>query len=521
MLELLGRAGIMPRRIAFAIVTTATGLSLNASALAAPHANATARTAAEGRPAAEQDARFGPVRAFIEKTMAEAKVPSIAVAVVKDGKILWEEGFGWADRERQVRATAHTAYSLASATKPITATAVMKLHEAGKLNIDAPIERYLGGIKLTSHAGSSAGVTARRLMAHSAGLPRYGNFYLDGAAPRGSSETISKFGMVVFPPNTRFEYSNIGMKVLDAAIEHVSKRSFGDYLRREVFLPLGMKNSALGRPAGSPAAVRYDANKNPMPFYLTDHPGSGDVWASAHDMARFLAFHMGTPLPGQRRILSRSKVLEMQRRASASPMPRPPAAPRADIGANWTVTTVGGHPQIFHPGGQPGVSTYIGFYPAQKVGVVVLANSSAPTGLIVKAILDALAPEVSPRDSDGPPPSPQPIPFRGRWVGTVSNYAGTQPITLTFEENGDIGVQLADQASAKLGKAAFEHGALTGDFAGKSNIPEAANHPYNLALKVVPVSGELVGQLTMIAVNEKVALMLPSFVRLRPAADVR
>jgi CubicO group peptidase (beta-lactamase class C family) len=458
---------------------------------------------------------------LIEEILNEAKVPSIAVAVVKDGKIIWEEGFGWADRERQIRATAHTPYSLASATKPITATAVMKLHEARKLNIDMPIERFLGGLKLMSHGGDSAGVTARQIMAHSAGLPRFGYFYLDGAEPAGSAPTISKFAMTVFPPGTRFEYSNIGMKILDAAIEHVSKRSYADFLRREIFLPLGMRNSAVGIPPGVPAAVRYDANRQPMRFYLTDHPGSGDVWASAHDMARFLMFHMGSPLRDQRQILSRATLLGMQRPASASPMPRGPAEPRADIGANWIVTKVGGHPQIFHSGGQPGVSTYIGFYPEQGVAVVVLANSSAPTGKIVKAILDEVAPEVAPRDSDGPPPSPQPLPFRGKWVGTVSNYAGTQPITLTFEDNGDVAVELADQVNTKLGRAAFEHGALTGDFAGRSNMPEATNHPHNLSLKVVPVNGELVGQLIMVAVNENVALMLPSFVRLRPQAGVR
>jgi hypothetical protein len=211
----------------------------------------------------------------------------------------------------------------------------------------------------------------------------------------------------------------------------------------------------------------------------------------------------------------------MQRPASASPMPRPPGRPRADIGANWNVTTVGGHPQIFHPGGQPGVSSYIGFYPDQKVAVVVLANSSAPTGQVVKAILDVVAPEVAPRESEGPPPSPAPIPFRGKWLGTVSNHAGSQPITLTFQENGEIAVQLADQPNAKLDKAAFEHGALSGDFAGKSNMPEAQTHPHNLSLKLVSVNGELVGQLITVAVNEKVGLMLPSFVRLRPAGGVR
>jgi CubicO group peptidase (beta-lactamase class C family) len=493
------------------------GTGMNAPALAFQEAGSPAEAQTRG---AETADRFAAARAVIEKTLEQAKVPSIAVAVVKDGKILWEEGFGWADKEKQVRATAQTAYSLASMTKPITATAVMKLHEAGKLDLDSPVERYLGGIKLTSYAGSSAGVTARRIMSHSAGLPLYGHFYLDGSTPAGSHETISKFGMTVFPPGTRFRYSNMGMKILDAAIEHVSGRSFGDYLRSEVFLPLGMKHSAVGLPDGALAAIRYDADRKPMRFYLTDHPGSGDIWASAHDLARFLAFHMGTPLPGQRRILSPATVLQMQRPSSPFPMPTPPGAPRRDIGANWLLSTINGHPQVWHSGGQPGVSTFMSFYPDQKLGIVLLANSSAPLGPVAQAIRDAIAPEVSPRGGEGPRPSPEAIPFHGKWVGTVANHAGKRAITLTFQEDGVV-VQLAGQPVVTLTRASFEDGALSGQFEGASNLPEAKGRPHQLALEVVPVKGELVGQLNAVAQDDTVVFMLPSFVRLKPASAGR
>lgn len=478
-------------------------------------------SAASPSASAEVRDRFAAARAVIEKTLIDAKVPSIAVAVVKDGKIIWEEGFGWADKEKQLRATANTPYSLASMTKPVTATAAMTLNQAGKLDLDRPIERYLGGIKLTGYAGNSAGVTARRIMSHSAGLPLYGYFYLDGAKPAVSKEVISKFGMIVFSPGTRFRYSNMGMKILDAAIEHVSGESFGAYLRRAVFLPLGMTNSAVGLPAGTPAAVRYDAERKPMGFYLTDHAGSGDVWASAHDMARFLAFHMGTPLPGQRPILNRAKRLEMQRPASAFPMPTPLGTPRRDIGANWILSTINGHPQVWHSGGQPGVSTFMSFYPDQKFAIVLLANSSAPLGQISQAIREAVAPEVSPKQPDGPRPTPQPIPFKGRWTGSVTNYAGKQPITLIFQDNGEITVQLGAQASTALAKAGFEDGALSGQFAGTSNLPEAKDQPQQLALELVIENGKLVGQLTTVVQNEKVVFMLPSFVQLQPASEVR
>ncbi|HYE46510.1 MAG TPA: serine hydrolase domain-containing protein [Caulobacter sp.] len=498
-------------------VTVATIAAL--SATLGPPAHGFAQAGSPISVRAEPKARFADARKAILQTLEEAKVPSIAVAVVKDGRIIWEEGFGWADKERRIPATANTPYSIASMTKPFTATAVMKLRDAGKLDIDAPIEKYLGGVKLASHGGRSDEVTARRIMAHSAGLPQYGNFYLDGAKPAGSEETISKFGMVVFPPNTRFEYSNIGMKILDAAIEQTSGLSYGEYLRREVFSPLGMTNSAVGLPPGVQAAVRYDPDRKPMRFYMTDHPGSGDVWASAHDLARFLAFHMGAPLSDQKPILSPATRLEMQRPASAMPMPTPPGAPRRDVGANWILTPVNGHLQVWHSGGQPGVSSFMAFYPGQKLAIVLLANSSAPLGRISQAIRQAIAPELSEPTAEPSPSSPHPIPFRGRWVGAATSYAGEQPMTLTFAETGEVTVQLADQASTPLSQPAFDNGALTGRFTGRSNIPEAQRTSHGLSLKVVRVGDQLVGQLVAQGMNQDTVFMLPSFVRLRPTAE--
>ncbi|MBI2260720.1 MAG: beta-lactamase family protein [Caulobacterales bacterium] len=475
-----------------------------------------AQTTGSADSGSRSHARFEAVRRVIQQTLQEANVPSIAVAVVQDGQIVWEEAFGYSDRERQIPATPHTPYSLASMTKPITATAVMQLHEAGRLDVDAPIERYLGGVSLAGYAFDADQVTARRIMSHSAGLPQYGNFYLDGSAPAGSEQTISRFGMVVFPPNTRFEYSNIGMKILDAAIARTSGLTYGEYLRREVFGPLGMSHSAVGLPGGAEAAVRYDNDRHPMRMYMTDHPGSGDVWASAHDMARFLAFHMGTPLSDQEPILSPETRMEMQRPASVYPMPTPPDAPRRDIGANWILTTSNGHPQIWHSGGQPGVSSVMAFFPEQKVAFVLLANSSAPLGPIGQAIREAIAPELLEQTSEPSPAAPQPIPFRGRWVGTVTSHTGQEPITLSFQESGEVTVQLGDQAGTTLAQPAFENGAFTGRFSGFSNIPEAARASHGLSLKVVPVEGELAGQLVAQGMDANAVFMLPGFVRLRP-----
>src|SRR5580658_1638020 len=98
---------------------------------------------------------FNAVAEMIERELAEQSLPSIAVAAARDGAFVWEDAFGWADRENRVRATPHTPYSLASISKPITTTALMTLVEQGKIDPDMPANDYLGDAKLRAVAGSA------------------------------------------------------------------------------------------------------------------------------------------------------------------------------------------------------------------------------------------------------------------------------------------------------------------------------------------------------------------------------
>src|SRR5215831_20412103 len=118
-------------------------------------------------PAGEFDA----VRERIRRTLVRDSLPSIAVAVSRDGKVLWEEGFGWADREGRVPATEHTLYPLASISKPITATALMVLRARGALDLDRPVNDYLGEARIRARVGDAAGATVRRVANHTSGLP--------------------------------------------------------------------------------------------------------------------------------------------------------------------------------------------------------------------------------------------------------------------------------------------------------------------------------------------------------------
>jgi CubicO group peptidase (beta-lactamase class C family) len=167
--------------------------------------------------------------------MVQTSAPSLAVAVARDGRILWEGGFGWADRERRIGATEHTPYSLASISKPITATGLMILVEARKVDLDRPVNDYLGSARLRARVGDAAQATIRRVANHTSGLPlHYQFFYADEPyRPPSMDETILRYGNLVTMPGERYEYSNLGFGILDYVIARTAGRPYDDFMRTE------------------------------------------------------------------------------------------------------------------------------------------------------------------------------------------------------------------------------------------------------------------------------------------------
>ncbi len=486
----------MPRKPATALFAPAMALILLAQSAAAQN----------GRP--PQPERFREVRAAIRQ-MVEGGVPSVTVAVAKDGEIIWEEGFGWANREKRMAATPHTPYSIASINKAITATAVMALSERGKIDLDAPIETYLGGIRLTGHAADTRGVTARRIMAHSAGLPTHYRMLFTTEKLPSPEETLGRYGIVVFPPGEHFEYSNVGYRALDVAISNVSGMSYGEFLRREIFAPLGMTRSALDiDPAwAAEAAARYDdGNGTPLAHYRSDHPGSGDVYTSARDMLRFGMFHIGT-LRTARPVLRPASLRTMHSDASGTDV---------QWGLGWQLNRDRGYHVVEHGGGQPGVSTHLALYPDEKLAIVVFANRAAAVQGIARRIAAVVLPMERAGAADtATAVTPSPLAgLEGRWVGTVATYEGKEPISLSIQPQGDIHASLGTLLITSLVRdVGRSGGALTGSFYGVVNTGDARPHRHNVSFTLIPNGDEMSGQITARGIDA--IFGLSSYVRLR------
>ncbi len=483
------------------------------------------QTAARNSVAAARD-QFDSVRAVIRRAI-DGGLPSIAVAVAKDGRIIWEEGFGMANRERGIRAGPHTMYSLASISKPFTATAVMKLVEQGKIQLDRPANDYLGAARITGLAGDASRVTVRQVMSHTAGLPLHWQFFYSNADYRRPEmdTTISRYGIVVYPPGTVYHYSNLGYGILDYIVSRASGRSYAEYMSDEIFTPLGLTHTSvdIARGLERHAAQRYDATLKPIPFYTFDHPGGSAVYSSAHDLVRFGMFHLKNRLPGQQRILADSTVDAMQR------IQTPDTTNGYALG--WGVARDdNGYRKVAHTGGMPGVNTVLNLYPSENLAVVVLANQSGATPFrvadeIAATLLPRYAAERAARRARQASATPAtqpafpPADLAGAWTGTLRTYAGPVPIALLLQPDGDVHVTLDNQLKTLLSGASYANGVFAGNFTGTIPTEEQRRHANTVRLDLRLRDGVLRGQASAISPNGGYYYALSSYVELRRVAD--
>jgi CubicO group peptidase (beta-lactamase class C family) len=434
--------------------------------------------------------QFDSIRSSVQSKMLERKVPSLAVAVARDGKILWEEGFGWADRERRIPADENTMYSLASISKPLTATALMTLVSAGKVDLDKPIDDYLGAAKVRARVGDARDATVRRVANHTSGLPEHFQFFYENEVWQAPSagETIRRFANLVTAPGERFQYSNLGYGLLSDVIVRISRKPYAEYMRQEVFLKLGMTRSAVGAdPTLRPfEATRYDGEDiTPIVPYITDHPGASEIYSSVHDMALFGMFSLRAHLPNQAAILSDAMIDAMQR-------PTAEAGPGAGYGIGWQIDSTGGPVIVNHSGGMPGVATWLRLVTDQKLVIVVLCNED---DRLAHTIADEITQQFVPGWKLPPtgPPAPAFVPppeLAGRWNGTIQTYRSETPLALEVRDSGEIRVQLGDQLPTLLARPSFRDGTLRGVFAGSLDLPEAARRPYVVSLSLKLRNGQ-------------------------------
>ena len=182
----------------------------------------------------------------VSKFMAANHAPGVSAAIVENGELVWSEGFGLADLENSVPATSRTLYRLGSVSKPLTATAAMQLWERGKIDLDAPVQKYCPAFPVKEWP-----ITTRELLGHLGGIRHYKSESQDDPEIGNTKHFESVADGIKFfandpliaKPGTKFHYSTMGYTLVGCAIEGASGEKFVDYLRENVFVPAGMSDT--------------------------------------------------------------------------------------------------------------------------------------------------------------------------------------------------------------------------------------------------------------------------------------
>jgi len=319
---------------------------------------------------------------FIEEQMDARRAPGFAVGIVRGSEVVHQRGFGSADGSGRP-VTVDTPFVLGSVTKSFTALAVMQLVDAGKVSLEAPISRYVPELRLADRAERR--ITVRLLLNQTSGIPGLAGGRLlrsvgDGTVLDAARELDGT--KLAAPSGTRFEYANGNYVLLGLVIERASGEAYGDYVRRYIFEPLGMRNS-FASPEAAKAAGLAVGHRYWFGFAVAHGPTSPDavrpagyLMSSAADMARYLAMYLnGGVLDGQR-IVSRQALATM-----FTPVGSGELGPWADqqetrYGMGWFVGGPWQEPALLHPGRDPHSSAMIVLLPRQRLAVVTLANAN-------------------------------------------------------------------------------------------------------------------------------------------------
>jgi len=310
----------------------------------------------------------------ISSVMARQSIPALSVAIVEDNQVRFRRGYGMADVENFVPAKDLTVFRIASVSKSLTAVAAMQLAEKGKLDLDAPVQKYV-----PSFPAKSFPITTRQLLAHLSGIRHY---------KRGEGERTNRYENLTdalnifkddpldFEPGLQFGYSTFSYTLLGAVIEGASGMRFEDYLRENIYKPAGMQYTQVddlyaiipNRAKGYAPRVfgKFDGTLRNAALMDSSYkiPGGGLV-STADDLARFaIAVQNGT--------LIKQATFEQMSRSQKTSDGR-----ETGYGYGWFIDKREGRQpdgSIWHGGVQPGFTSDFWILPKKRFALVILTN---------------------------------------------------------------------------------------------------------------------------------------------------
>lgn len=333
--------------------------------------------------AAYDTASYDEVDAYIEEQMQRLNIPGLSLAVVEGDQIVHLRGFGRA-RPGGETPTPQTPFFIGSLTKSITALAVMQLVEAGKIELDAPVQRYLPWFRVADPQ-ASAQITVRHLLNQTSGLPtssgeiQMADFDNSPDATERQARALSTL-VLGRPVGAAFEYSNSNYNLLGLIVEAASGESYADYIQKHIFAPLDMRHSyaspAMAKQNGLAVGHQYwFATPVAAPNVPIPHGSlpAGQLISNSEDTARYMIALLNGGRYGSVKILSPAGIDELHRGvAEDSAM----GISLGQYGMGWFVDESGRTKLVWHSGTTPNFGAFIALLPEQKKGMVLLMNAN-------------------------------------------------------------------------------------------------------------------------------------------------
>ena len=376
--------------IPFPQAPCAAALVVMGALLSAPSLSAQSLEVAEAFAGDDYAGAIVDARAAVREVMAEGAVPGASVAVAVGGSIVWSEGFGWADLELRVPVNPLTKFRIGSVSKTMTATGLGLLVERGLVDLDAPVQTYVPDFPEKRWP-----VTTRQLGGHLAGVRHYAG--MEEMLSDEHYPTVSD-GLVIFAddsllfePGTDYSYSSYGWNLLSAVMESAAGEPFLDFMRDEVFEPLGLRHTVADLNGEIvPDRTRFYERDSEGRIVNAPHVDNSYKWAGGgflsnpEDLVRFGVAHME---PGflQAETLELLQTSQVRRDGTAT-----------NYGIGWrTGVQDDGDETLGHSGGSVGGTTLLLIVPAHDLVVAGVVNISGPAADIVTRVAEVFEEHMS------------------------------------------------------------------------------------------------------------------------------
>lgn len=427
-------------------------------------------------------------REIVSSLIAEKRIPGLSVSVIKDGGIIWSEGFGHADLEQDARVTPETRFRIGSLSKLLTAATLARLHERGLIDLDASIYKYVPTFPRKKYD-----ITIRQLAGHLGGIRHYAaEEFVNTRRYDSLGESLDRFkdSPLINVPGTEYSYSTFGYTLLRAAIEGAAKKDYMACLRSEVLTPLDLRatvpddNQKIIPKRTGFYSLGFDQEWIHAPY--TDNSDRAGILSTADDLVRFADAHMKV---GFLKPESLKMLFTLQKTADGKP---------TQVGIAWRVSKDSRGRTLYHHGGSSiGGRAFLVVYPEQRLAIAVLLNLTfAPFD-----VNDALA-ILKPFQEDGtgpgdetPPKAPSmdqkpEVDVSGIWKLTAKAGAQTLEIELDLKQSDS---EFAGSISTPLGNGKVVNGKVSGRrFAGSVNV-EVQGQPMVLQLIGEIENGKMLG----------------------------